>query len=69
MLNTAFVPDNRAVDQLLQRDDIHADMRAVTNAIISRASTYPLGSPDREALMQIAIQSAELSDRVARILL
>lgn len=69
MLNTAFVPDNRAVDRLIQRDDIHADMQAITNAITARAAAYPIDSPDREALMQIAIQNAELSDRVARILL
>lgn len=69
MLNTDFLPDNSAIDRLLKRDDIHTDMQAVTNAIIIRASTYPIGSPDRDALMQIAIQNAELSDRVARILL
>jgi hypothetical protein len=69
MLNTAFTPNNRAVDRLLQRDDLHADMTAITKAIMDRAATYPLNSPDREALMQIAIQNAELSDRVARILL
>jgi hypothetical protein len=68
MLNTAFVPDNRAVEQLIQRGDIHGEMTAITNAIINRATTYPLGSPDREALMQIAIQNAELTDQVARIL-
>lgn len=68
MLNTGFVPDNRVAHRRAEGSDIHCEMTAITKAIIDRATMYPLDSPDREALMQIAIQNAELTDRVARIL-
>lgn len=64
MLNIDWKPaPSPSLARLLARDEVYAEMTAVTNALIDQATKHPLHSAERQQLMDRAITNAAATDR------